>query len=106
MKEFPRRLRVANKDQFPSYHYERVLCYLRKEIFEHMIKEYENTYFELDKFSKTYLKGDTDLINKMKDTVVAELQELGWNCKTSFGGTGLFVYSTDDPPPSCHEDGF
>jgi len=33
-----------------------------------------------------------------------ELEELGWKCKKSFGQTALFIYSTENPPPSCWDD--
>ena len=39
------------------------------------------------------------------EIVKSELVKLGWKCKTSFGGTGLFIYSTEEPPPSCWEEG-
>lgn len=105
MKEFPSRLNVNNKNNFSTYYYERQLCYLRRNIYEHMISKDENSYFELDKFSRNYLDNNTDLITRMTDVVISELEKLGWKCKTSFGGTGLFIYSTEKPPPSCFEDG-
>ena len=105
MKEFPSTLNVKSKNKFSSYYYNRQLCYLRRNIFEHIISKDENSYFELDKFSRNYLDNNTELITKMTDTVINELEKLGWKCKTSFGGTGLFIYSTENPPPSCFEDG-
>ena len=51
MKEFTSRISVSNKDNFPAYHYERTMCYMRRDIFEHIIKETENSYFELDKLT-------------------------------------------------------
>lgn len=104
MKNFSDKLNISNKHNFQSLHYERTLCYLRRDIFEHVIKEDENSYFELDKFSRNYLNNNTKLITKMTETVISELEKLGWKCKTSFGGTGLFIYSTKNPPPSCFED--
>jgi len=36
------------------------------------------------------------------ESIVADLVDnLGWKCKLSFSDTGLFVYSTENPPPSC-----
>jgi hypothetical protein len=105
MIEFPQRLNVQNKDNFKEYNYSRVLCYLRRDIFEHMIREDENIYFDLDIFSKKYLNKNTDDLKTMTTLVMGELKKLGWSCKTSFGDTGLFIYSTDAPPPSCHPDG-
>jgi hypothetical protein len=105
MKEFPNRLNVNNKNEFEKFNYDRNLCYLRRNIFEHIISKDENSYFELDKFSFNYLNNNNFLLLKMKDTIISELENLGWKCKTSFGDTGLFIYSTEDIPPSCFEDG-
>jgi len=105
MIEFPSRLNVKNKNKFPEYRYSRVLCYLRRDIFEHMITEDENNYFDLDTFRNKYFKRDLESMKKIEVTIIEELTTLGWKCKTSFGGTGLFIYSTDEPPPSCHPDG-
>jgi hypothetical protein len=105
MKEFPSHLKPANKERFPKYCYDRNLAYLRKEVFELVLLGDENSYFELDNFSRKYKlkKGE---IEQMRDIIMRELKVLGWNVKTSFGGTGLFVYSTTSPPPSCYEDEF
>jgi hypothetical protein len=46
------------------------------------------------------------MIEKLSKTIITELVNIGWNCKLSFGNTGLFIYSTDKPPPSCWDDGF
>ena len=42
----------------------------------------------------------------MINTTVKELKELGWNCKLSFGGTGLFIYSTENQPRGCWDSDF
>lgn len=105
MKQFPIHLNPENKDKFTTYLYERNLSYLRKEILELVLMGDENNYFELDIFSRKYnlKKGE---IENMCNTVIQELKNLGWNVKTSFGGTGLFIYSTDTPPMSCYDDKF
>lgn len=105
MKEFPSRLKPQNKDQFSSYCYNRNIAYLRKEIYELVIKGDENSYFDLDKFERYYKlkKGE---IEKMSDTISEELEELGWHIKKSFGNTGLFIFSSEEPPPSCYDDEF
>ena len=106
MKEFNTKLCPLNKEKFFLYHYSRVLCYMRRDIYEHVIRETENSYFELDKFFLKYkIKELTDM-EKMTSTIIEELKNNGWNCKTSFGGTGLFIYSSDSPPDNCYEDGF
>jgi len=105
MKEFPSCLKPENKEKFSRYRYDRNLSYLRKEIFELVLVGDENSYFDMDNFSHRY-KLKKGAIDRLCITVTQELEKLGWNVKTSFGGTGLFVYSTDEPPPSCYEDEF
>lgn len=105
MKEFPECLNVKNKESFRDITYNRILCYLRKQLYEHIIGNDENNYFDFDKFRKSYSITQDDN-NKMVNTVVKELTELGWKCKLSFGGTGLFIYSTENPPSNCWESDF
>lgn len=105
MKEFPERFKPENKDMFSKYNYERNLAYLRKDIFEIVLRGNENDYFDLDNFASAHSVKKNEM-ERMSNVVMGELQKLGWNVKTSFGGTGLFVYSTDDPPPSCYVDEF
>lgn len=108
MKEFPSNLNVKNKDNFPVILYNRVSFYLRKEVYEHLIKikcpENENSYFDIEKFNKKFL-NDMDITQKIVSTITSELINLGWKCKLSFGGTALFIFSTEKPPPSCWDDG-
>jgi hypothetical protein len=106
MREFPKRLDVKSKDEFPKIHMTRTLCYLRKELFEHITTKDENDYFDLGSFTKKYFTNNRlsislSLFTQMKE----ELSELGWKCKTSYGGTGMFIYSSEDPPSLCYEDG-
>ena len=105
MKEFPKCLNVKNKNIFDKLFYDRELCYFRRDIFEHILKEDENTFFDLDKFCRNKLKNQKKVMDRMTETIIKELEKLGWNCKTSFNRTGLFIYSTEDPPPSCYPDG-
>lgn len=105
MKEFPNCLNVKNKGNFHQLHYDRTLCYLRRVLYEHIIREDENSYFEFEKFGKKYKLKSEDL-QKMVQTVIEELKKIGWKCKKSFGDTGLFIYSTEKPPPSCWDGDF
>ena len=100
MKEFSYILNVKYKERFPEFYYQRVLCYLRRDIFEHVIREDENSYFDLEKFQKKYMLSSTNR-DKMGQEVMKELEKLGWKCKLSFADTGLFIYSSDKPPVSC-----
>lgn len=102
MREFPSKLKPENKDSFKKVYYDRMKCYLRRDLYEHILSHNENDYFSLDKFNERV--DDLELVKKMISELVRELEDLGWKCKTSFGGTGLFIYSTENPPPSCWEE--
>lgn len=103
MKEFPQVLNINNKNNFDSLLYMRMLCYLRRDIYEHMIRCDENDYFDIQHFSsKNKLKSSN--VKNMIEQVIQELMSIGWKCKLSFGGTALFIYS-DELPKSCWDDG-
>lgn len=105
MKEFPDKLRPENKDKFHSYLYNRNLAYLRKEIFENILHGDENNYFILGNFyNKNGISSEDS--SKMTETIMTELNNLGWKTSLSFNNTGLFIYSTDKPPRSCYVDEF
>ena len=104
MKEFTNIINVNNKKNFPDVLFNRVICYLRRDIYEHIISQEENNYFDLDVFRIKH-KLDKQKILKMVETLVKELTDLNWKCKLSFGSTALFIYSTQKPPPSCWDDG-
>lgn len=100
MKTFPNTLRPENKKYFIEYQRERCKCYLRKNLYEHMISNEEKDYFSLDNFfSQVGVSLGKEIVNEL----IEELKSLGWKCKTSFGGTGLFIY-IDNPPSNCFED--
>ena len=64
-----------------------------------MISHTEEEYFAVDEFNKRV--GDLEMAQKMLKELIPELEELGWHCKLCFGETGLFIYSTDQPPKNC-----
>ena len=104
MREFPSKLKPENKEIFPQLFYNRIKCYLRRDLYEHIISHKENDYFSLDEFNLNHHVKNIDLVKQMIDELIPDLKKLGWKCKTSFGGTGLFIYSTEKPPPSCWEE--
>jgi hypothetical protein len=107
MKEFPTKLNVNNKENFTYLNYSRIKCYLRKSIYEHIISHDENSYFDLEKFGSIHITDlkHKDLLYTLSISIQEELSKLGWKCKTSFGGTALFIFSSIDPPPGCWDDG-
>jgi hypothetical protein len=105
MKGFPNILHSKNKTEFKSLKYNRNLCYLRRDIYEHIInRKTETEYFDIESFN-TNRVNDIEIVNKMISQVSQELHKLDWNTALSFGGTGLFIYSTDKPPANCWQDG-
>ena len=104
MKQFPENLNVKNKNNFSYYLYNRTLCYLRRDIYNHMITNTENDYFDLGSFYKIY-KTSSDNQLTITEVIIKELENLNWKCQTSFMGTGLFIYAIDKPN-NCWGDGF
>jgi hypothetical protein len=101
MKVFPSNLNVKNKDRFLALAKVRNTCYLRRDIYEFMLnRESEDEYFSLDEFGK---RLKPDVCKEAVNEVIKELENLGWKCTMSFGGSGLFIYSTETPPKTCWE---
>ena len=99
MDKFPDYLNVSQKDNFKKIKYKRLEDIFREDIFIHLInRKDENEYIDLDKYYPNYGK---DIVNSNIEKIIKELNDLGWKTKLSFGNTGLFIYSTDDPPTSC-----
>ena len=91
MEKFPEHLHPGNKDKFSDILYKRMLARTRKKLYEHILHNDENSYFPMT----------TAMEMRVCKEIIPELEALGWKCKTSYADTALFIYSTDDPPPSC-----
>ena len=98
MESFTNDLNVINKDNLRELWKDRSLRRLRKHIYNFMIERIrENDFFDIDAFNRKYVKNiniTDDLIN----IVAIELNSLGWKTYIGFGGTGLYIYSSDDLP--------
>ena|SRR3989304_8339832 len=94
MKEFPKNLCPAKKNKFPKYRYNREMCYLRKEIYEFILKGDENSYFDLGQFGTQHNIKIND-VKKMGEKISEELQQLGWKTTLHFGGTSIQIYSDE-----------
>lgn len=112
MLNFPDTIRVEKKEEFNTVLYSEIVESLRKQIYKHIIRNDENSYFDLDKFNNRETRytrklsdNTKELLDNATTAVIEELEELGWKCKLSFGGTALFIYSTDELPESCWDDG-
>ena len=98
MKEFPSNLKPSNKESFNKLYEERLLCYLRRDIYENILLNDERKYFELDKFNEKV--NNIELVKSLVNRLIIELELLGWKCKYGYGETGLFIYS-DKVPDNC-----
>ena len=101
METFPENKVVSKVYLFKELNFNRLLGVLRNDIYEHLLWNDDNNFFDLDKFCKEHLKRDTEMLEKMKDIIIDELNKLNWNCKLSYGGTALFIYRTTEAPSSC-----
>lgn len=102
MNTLPKTLDVKNKDNFSSINYMRLQTMINEEIFNFLVsRESENEYYDLDNFCSRHLNRDIVKMNCVMEDVIHRLIKLGWKCKYSFNDTGLFIYSTENPPSSC-----
>ena len=102
MISFPKHINVENIKDFQQINYDRVLGLFRDVIYINLLtRKEENEYIDLDTFSRQYCNNNNCMISKLVQQVILELHELGWKTKMSFADTGLFIYSTENPPPSC-----
>lgn len=91
-------LHINNKNNFQILWKKRVEEILRENIFDFILyRKNEDEYFDLDK----YIHYGKNLVLESIKNIMEELKNLGWKVKLSFGDTGLFVYSTEDPPKTC-----
>jgi hypothetical protein len=100
MLNFPIEISTNNKANFRELNKTRLLSLLRNDIYNLIIsRDDENEYYALDIFELTY--NCKSFTNELITQTIEELNKLGWKTKLSFGDTGLFIYSTDEPPRSC-----
>lgn len=94
-------LDVSNKANFANMRRKFLKEKMRKHIRGMMLEGNESDFFDLDNFNRKYVK-DTALASELVQEISEELQELGWKTFLGFGGTGLYVYSTEDLPPGAY----
>jgi hypothetical protein len=100
MLNFPKEISTSNKKNFRDLNKNRLLSLLRNEIYNLILnRNDENEYYALDIFEITY--NCKYFMHEIISNVISELNEIGWKTKLSFGDTGLFIYSTSEPPRSC-----
>lgn len=94
MKTFPTKFTPDNKDNFPNYRYQRVLCYLRQDIYEFVLKGDEDSYFDLFKFGEKY-GYKFDISKKLGEDISKELENLGWKTALHFGNSSIQIFSDE-----------
>lgn len=103
MKEFPQRFVLENIDIFSDLLYERNISYLRRDIYEHVLKNDKEDSFNLQKFNDERIK-DMDVTKQMANTIIEELIERGWECALAYGSTCLYIFSPGNKPITCGEE--
>jgi len=102
MDSFPSNIHVDNIKNFSSIQYDIAINSFRKEVYETIIKRKdESDYIDLDIFERRFCKNNSICLKKIVKQICSELEELGWKTKLSYGDTGLFIYSTENPPHNC-----
>lgn len=96
MEEFPRALDVSNLAGFEDVLFTEHLKILRKKLFRHILRRNESDFFDIDAFDRKYVKSPNKT-KKMIETVIGELNSLGWKTFLGFGETGLYVYKDQKP---------
>ena len=98
MNSFGSDLYVLNKDNFENMFIETYTSKLRKKIYLFMISNRnENDFFDIENFNRKYIR-DMNKTNDMINNIVKELNQLGWKTHIGFGGTGLYIYSSEELP--------
>lgn len=94
-------LDVSNKANFASMRRQFLKDKMRKHVRAMMLEGNESDFFDLDLFNRKYVK-DTSLSSELIQEISEDLHQLGWKTFLGFGGTGLYVYSSDELPPGAY----
>ena len=100
MDKFPLNINPIHKDTFQKIRYENNLSILRQEIYNFILQGKEDDFFDFVIFDKKINK-DMKTTKAMCEQIITELHELGWKTKLSYGNTGLFIYSSENPPSNA-----
>ena len=65
----------------------------------------ETEFFDIDAWRIKVELTNFETLKIAVKRVVTGLETHGWKCALSYGDTGLFIYSTEKPPPTYHGDG-
>lgn len=92
----PNILHVSMRDKFKILNKSMIKSLIIKDLTHFILnRKSENDYFDFDKYNQ--YECLEDIIKEIE----LELDDLGWNHKLSFGGSAIFIYTSENPPPSC-----
>lgn len=94
-------LHLSNKNNFSEIKYKNLMSKLRKHIYNFILDSNESNFFDIDIFNRKYVKN-INMTNEMINKVIQDLNSLGWNTYIGFGGTGLYIYSSEDLPQGAY----
>jgi hypothetical protein len=98
MQSFSSDISPLNRENFDRVWGEKIKERLRKHVSNFILsRNGENDFFDIDIFNRRYVK-DIDITNNTVNDIVNELNNLGWKTYIGFGGTGLYIYSSEDLP--------
>jgi len=99
----PSEINLKNLKNFNEINEKRIKKLLNDDVYIFLLtRDNENDYYDLDRFSALHLNRNMKKMDELIHNVITDLTEnLGWKCKLSFNDTGLFIYSSENPPPSC-----
>jgi hypothetical protein len=98
MKKLPYKLNASNAKNFQKLKIQDILRKIRLSLYNFLVsREAETEYYDFDQFF-LLSKLTEDEKDFIRATIIKELENLDWNTKLSFGGSGLYIYSTDEPP--------
>ena len=101
MEQFGLEIHVSNKDNFRDIKYNKLLVKLRKHIYNFILNREENSFFDIDIFNRKYV-NNINIMDEMINKISIELNNLGWNTYIGFGGTGLYIYSSEQLPQGVY----
>jgi len=102
MKEFPEKLNPNNVSQFKEYQQTRDLCYFRRDIYEFLLHtDFDRDYFDTTIFFNRQKITDINIKKNMIQTIVKELQKLGWYVGSVFDQTAILIYPSEQELQTC-----
>lgn len=101
MNSFPTYINSTNINNFETINKLRIKTSIREDIHNFILnRKNETEYLDLDMLCTKYSKK-MNIIQEIISDLCEELNELEWKTKLSYGDTGLFIYSTENPPANC-----